>query len=135
MSEGRVCRRCGATERLERHHIKQRAYGGGDEASNLEDLCLACHDYEHAKREVVGGLRRAMASRFAHQSREKDRIWRLIFRLAVLRALNSPDVIRDRGTYTSYWTVEATRALPPPGTGERMLADSMPVGQGVLVKV
>ena len=118
MTTDRACVRCGRTEDLERHHIKPRYAGGGDEEGNLEDQCVACHDYEHARRNVVDSLSRARSSRFIHESREKDKLWRLAFRLAVLDALNPPEVVRQRGTYIGYWVVEDTHDLPEPGTGQ-----------------
>ncbi len=32
----------------ERHHVLRRSQGGGDEAANTKDLCLAHHVYVHA---------------------------------------------------------------------------------------
>lgn len=35
----------------ERHHIKRRAQGGGDEESNTKDICGQHHSYVHANPE------------------------------------------------------------------------------------
>ncbi len=39
---------CAITKSLEVHHIKPRAEGGSNKASNLMVLCAACHDKHHA---------------------------------------------------------------------------------------
>ena len=33
---------------VHRHHRKMRSQGGTDEEANIEQVCLACHDYIHA---------------------------------------------------------------------------------------
>lgn len=38
-----VCVRCGATEALTLDHIIPRVYGGTNERSNFQLLCLPCH--------------------------------------------------------------------------------------------
>lgn len=38
-----VCVRCGATEALTLDHIVPRVYGGTNEASNFQILCLPCN--------------------------------------------------------------------------------------------
>jgi 5-methylcytosine-specific restriction endonuclease McrA len=37
------CERCGKWGQTERHHIKKRSHGGGDEPENTIDLCHKCH--------------------------------------------------------------------------------------------
>ena len=39
-----VCVRCGATEALTLDHIIPRVYGGTNERSNLQILCLPCNN-------------------------------------------------------------------------------------------
>lgn len=41
--DGHACQRCGATERLQVHHVRGVARGGKHEASNLIVLCADCH--------------------------------------------------------------------------------------------
>lgn len=41
--DGAQCVLCGGRERLEVDHIRPRAQGGGDEASNLRSVCHDCH--------------------------------------------------------------------------------------------
>lgn len=38
-----TCELCGIFGYTERHHIKTRGSGGGDEPENLIDLCWKCH--------------------------------------------------------------------------------------------
>ncbi len=46
-----VCVRCGATTDLSIDHILPRVYGGGNALSNLQMLCLPCHQ-QKARKEV-----------------------------------------------------------------------------------
>lgn len=41
--DGYRCVVCGATERLEVHHIVPRRLGGSNDPVNLVTLCAACH--------------------------------------------------------------------------------------------
>ncbi len=46
--DGKACRKCGKSEKLELHHIIPVAENGSDEAENLVPLCTACHrEWEH----------------------------------------------------------------------------------------
>ena len=51
-SHGWRCVACGKFLPLQLHHIRFRSHGGGDEPSNLEPRCAACHDRIHR-----GGVR------------------------------------------------------------------------------
>ncbi len=42
------CAKCGRTLNTERHHIKMRVDGGGDEAANIALLCVLCHGEWHS---------------------------------------------------------------------------------------
>jgi hypothetical protein len=86
-----ACTRCGAVCNIEKHHIKHRANGGRDAPENLKDLCTACHDYQHAKENIIGGI---------ELYENKLRILR--HRLEVLESLNQPELIKVNG-YQSYW--------------------------------
>lgn len=44
------CRECEAASRLEVHHVKRAADGGGDELTNLLTLCRGCHIDRHRRR-------------------------------------------------------------------------------------
>lgn len=101
-----ICIRCGRKEQIENHHIKERHRGGGDEPENKEPRCQACHKYEHTWRTVRGALE------YERQRGQKDRIRFYEYRLEVLEGLNTPELIRERGTYQSYWTIRSTRYLP-----------------------
>ena len=49
------CERCGALPYwmgLEKHHIKLRSLGGGDERDNLVWLCRRCHNEMHGIKEM-----------------------------------------------------------------------------------
>lgn len=99
------CIRCGRTEDIENHHIKERCHGGGDEPENKEERCSACHDYEHTRRALLGSLA------YETQRGQRNRIMVHEHRLEVLEKLNTPELIRARGTYISYWTDTSTRHL------------------------
>jgi 5-methylcytosine-specific restriction endonuclease McrA len=47
--DGRVCRKCGATNRLEIDHIIPIARGGTNEPDNLQVLCRHCNAKKWAK--------------------------------------------------------------------------------------
>jgi len=90
---------------LEYHHIVMRANGGGDEPENTEWRCAPCHKYEHTRRSVEASL-------IYEQGRgQLDRIRCYEHRLEVLDNLNAVELIRERGTYLSYWTDRTTRYL------------------------
>lgn len=100
------CIRCGGIEQIEEHHIIERCHGGGDEAENKEDRCVPCHKYEHARRAIIGALESEKARG------QEDRIRFYQHRLEVLDKLNTIELIRERGTYLSYWSDRSTRYLP-----------------------
>ena len=100
------CVRCGRTENIEKHHIIQRIDGGGNAESNIQALCLACHDYEHARRAIQYKLE------YEIKRQQKDRIALYEYRLKVLNELNTPEFIRARGTYIGYWVDNKTHYLP-----------------------
>ena len=101
-----ACIRCGSDNQIERHHIVMKAGGGSDDEKNLEDRCRACHDFVHTWREIMGALE------YERQRGQQDRIRVYEHRLQVLEDLNSPEIVRDRGTYVSYWTDNSTHRLP-----------------------
>ena len=101
------CIRCRRNEKIESHHIKARNEGGGEELENKQALCLPCHDYEHTKRQLLAALQ--------HEKKKGqiNRIRMVEYRLEVLERLNTPDLIRERGTYKPYWEDETTHDMPP----------------------
>lgn len=100
------CIRCGRSDDIEGHHIKAKAEGGSDEPENKEPRCSACHDYEHAKRNILATLEKE------RRRRQFKRIAVLEYRLRVLEELNSPALIRERGHYQTYWIDESTHNYP-----------------------
>ncbi|GAJ10342.1 unnamed protein product [marine sediment metagenome] len=83
-----------------------RSLGGGDEPENKEERCEPCHKYEHTRRHLESSLA-------SEQRRgQADRIRCYEHRLEVLDRLNTVELIRERGTYLSYWTDRTTRYLP-----------------------
>lgn len=100
------CIRCGSKEKLEEHHIVERLRGGGDEPENKEWRCEPCHKYEHTRRRLEASLA------YEKERGQADRIRCYEHRLEVLDALNTVELIRERGTYLSYWTDRTTRYLP-----------------------
>ena len=44
------CQRCGrwiALNEADRHHVRHKSLGGGDEDSNIKIVCRGCHNEEH----------------------------------------------------------------------------------------
>lgn len=100
------CVRCGREDRLEEHHVLERVHGGSDEPENKEWRCQACHDYEHAKRKILATLEKE------RERKQFKRVAVLEHRLKVLEELNSPELIRERGHYQTYWIDETTHDYP-----------------------
>lgn len=100
------CIRCGRVEQIEEHHIQERRYGGGDEPENKEPRCRACHKYEHTWRAVRARLE------YERKRGQQNRIKCYEHRLEILEKLNTPELIRERKTYLSYWSDTSTRYLP-----------------------
>lgn len=84
------CERCGMLEKVQKHHIVHRVNGGSNKPENIRPLCLACHDYQHAKEKIVKAL-----------NIEKQRVEILERRLKSLESRNTPELIREKG-YQSY---------------------------------
>ena len=101
-----TCVRCDSKDNLEEHHIVERFHGGSDESENKEWRCEPCHKYEHTRRRLEWSLA------FETQRGQADRIRCYQHRLDVLDSLNTPELIRGRGIYLSYWTDRTTRYLP-----------------------
>ena len=113
-----ACIRCGREEKIENHHIIARIDGGGDEPENKEPLCDACHDYEHARREILASIQRwegklVAARKVSRRLAIRSHLEVLRHRLEVLDSLNSPEQIRLTGKYTTYWTDETTHEIVP----------------------
>ena len=101
------CIRCGRSQQIEEHHIIELYKGGSDDPDNKEYRCQPCHKYEHAKRAILHSLERAKKWGQAEQAAF------LGYRLEVLEKLNTVELIRERGTYMSYWTDKTTHHYPP----------------------
>lgn len=103
------CTRCGSTKNIEKHHIIYKCRGGSDEDSNKRFLCSACHDYEHAKDNILQAINKQlrllkMGKRYFNSAKFSM----YIMRLGIIEAFNTPKMIRKRGTYMSYWEVPET---------------------------
>lgn len=114
----RICKRCGRTESVQEHHIKQRKDGGGDEPENKEELCDACHEFEHTRRKILASLKsleealpKARYVKRILALRERIELYK--HRLEVLEELNTPEKIGLTGKYTSYWVDETTHNIIP----------------------
>ena len=101
------CVRCGRKKQLEEHHIIPRSEGGSDDPENKEWRCVADHKYIHAKWNILKALEKQK------ERGEVRRVAVLEHRLEVLEKLNTPKLIRKRGTYQSYWEDETTHFYPP----------------------
>jgi len=123
----RKCTRCGSSENIESHHIIFKSQGGSDDKENRKDLCKACHDYEHAKKNVddyifflevrLESLKES-SKKLSHDNKyfksqkrsisyHKARIKLAKYRLKVLEEFNSVENIIECG-YRSYWLDEKT---------------------------
>lgn len=103
------CCRCGRTSGLEEDHIIPKCKGGSNDHSNKRWLCTACHDFRHARDQVLREIEKclkAALTKAPYYSPENTSLW--IFRLGVLEAFNTPEKIRERGKYMSYFEVNAT---------------------------
>lgn len=103
----KICMRCGATEKLEEDHIIPKSRGGTDELSNKRILCSGCHDFRHARDDILNSIDNQLSLLgTTHFNSVKFSMW--IMRLGVLEAFNTPQRIRERGYYMSYWDVPTT---------------------------
>lgn len=98
------CIRCGSDRDIEIHHKIQRVDGGPSEDYNLEPLCIPCHDYEHAKREL---------QKHVNKETQQNRLDVFNHRMEVLEENNTVEMILSRGTYKPYWDDKTTHYLPP----------------------
>lgn len=119
------CIRCGRNKQIEDHHIKPKIEGGGNELENRELRCLACHDFEHAKRKILATLERERGRK------QFKRMAVLEHRLEVLEELNSPELIRERGYYQTYWIDESTHEYPRYERIKDKQSNGIDVKQGV----
>ena len=99
------CVRCGGEDKLEEHHIVERLRGGSDKPENKEWRCQPCHKFEHIRRSIETSLA------YEQGRGQADRIRCYEHRLEVLEQLNTPELIKERGTYLSYWTNRTTHYL------------------------
>ena len=97
MSKNGICIRCGRECKVEEHHIIPKIEGGGDNLGNKEDRCIPCHKFRHAELRILRDI-----------VRFTNRLALLNYRLQVLREFNTPELIRERGTYKPYWDDETT---------------------------
>ena len=114
----KVCNRCGNPAQ-EKHHKKPRSEGGKDGEENLLPLCIACHDYIHSKRKILRWLNLLKRKRHPKKAKTKEqiRLWKIRtarrirlweHRLAILELLNTEEIIKSTGKYTSYWVDKTT---------------------------
>lgn len=100
------CIRCGRSEKIENHHIMPKSQGGSDDVGNKEPRCSACHDYQHAKLNILAAFKKAT------RQKQVKRVALLEHRLEVLEEFNTPELIRERGSYQTWWIDESTHKLP-----------------------
>jgi hypothetical protein len=123
----RKCRRCKTDKLIESHHIIFKSHGGTNEDKNKEDLCKACHDYEHTKFSVVEYLeycenrleslnvsvKKINKNNSFYKSWKKSinyykkRVKLVKYRLEVLESLNLVENVLQYG-YRSYWIDQKT---------------------------
>ncbi len=124
-----ACVRCGSTKNVEEDHIiaqkdwglisikpsREKTLGDTevrelvlavekvlDSARNRRFLCRGCHDYRHAREDALHGLEKALAQANVF----KVSMW--IFRLGIIEAFNTPELVLERG-YKPYWDFPETR--------------------------
>ncbi len=95
-----ACSRCGHLQSVELHHKQHFIDGGSNEKHNLIPLCKGCHDFQHAKENVLRGI-----------ASEMRRLAVLQERLRILERENLPDAIAQRG-YQTYFS-QFREMLPP----------------------
>ena len=102
-----ICVRCGRMDELEENHKIPKSKGGTDDDDNKRFLCRACHDYRHARDNIDQEIKYAIA-RIGNEKGSEIKLTMWIFRLGVLEAFNTPEMIRQRKTFQSYWEENAT---------------------------
>lgn len=102
-----VCVRCGSEKDLEEDHIIPKIKGGTDDESNKRWLCSPCHDYRHTRDNIIKSINNQLHM-LGTRHYNSVRFSMLIMRLGILEAFNTPEKIRERGTYMSYWEVPKT---------------------------
>jgi hypothetical protein len=99
------CTRCKKLGKIERHHIIYRSRGGSNDASNLVNLCQACHKYRHVKEKIEAQIKRK-ENRIKKNKKNLEyherRLVLLKYRLKVVDKLNTIRNIKKYG-YRSYW--------------------------------
>jgi hypothetical protein len=91
-----ICERCGSEKNIEKHHVRQQKDDGGDIDINIQPLCKGCHDFKHAYKIIKAEI-------VLYSENQPERLKLLRHRLEVLIAFNTPELIKERGTYKSYW--------------------------------
>lgn len=57
LSRGAFCENCGATHRLEVHHLTYKRFGGRERKSDLKILCNKCHRKIHNIKNIKSGIK------------------------------------------------------------------------------
>lgn len=65
------CKICGATDGLERHHLKPRSQGGKATRRNIVYLCRACHNWAEDN-EATWGMMNARRIEFKHNLKDME---------------------------------------------------------------
>jgi hypothetical protein len=94
-----ACSRCGHLQNIELHHKHHFIDGGSNTRENLIPLCKNCHDFQHAKENILKAI-----------NVEMKRLAILQERLRILERENAPETIVKRG-YQTYFTF-CTDILP-----------------------
>jgi HNH endonuclease len=113
----KACVRCGQTDELEADHILPKHKGGPDTKDNLRWLCRGCHDYRHARDNVINEIGK-MFSRQRYRLKGDNgadltgranpaQLTMWLFRLGVLEFFNQPEAVKKRG-YMSYGELPET---------------------------
>lgn len=103
----KICIRCGSERDPEGDHIIPKVKGGTDDPANKRILCEPCHKFRHAKDKILSSIENELR-RLGTGQFNSARFTMLIMRLGVLEVFNTPEKIKERGSYMSYWKVPTT---------------------------
>ncbi len=116
------CFRCGSIRNLEADHIVPKKkwalfsihLSGPDHLKSVQEverlldgaknrrwLCRGCHDFRHAHDDALEELGKALTKK------EPVKVSMWIFRLGLIEAANTPELVRERG-YRPYWSYPET---------------------------
>ena len=104
LGKGKICIRCGREDHLNQHHKIFKSRGGSDEPHNKEPRCSACHTYLHSRQVILDSI---------EVETQPNRLAIYYERLRVIDELNTPEFIKERGTYQTWGIRKDILTIPP----------------------